>query len=309
MKDTKKKHKYKVKYIFILFLVLINLIFFVSIFGRYVVNGVKPFFGRTKEFYFYSDKLGEKNPSYQIENWSGVDDYVITINMHGYQNNLLTNSYDIDYEISYIASDNIICQLSANKGTINTDTNSSSFNLTITPNVQLETGDNVFVEITARATSPYEKTIKGRFTLIVGKEKLSYQVDDVENRPYLDVNITNTLSYYTVREAFGSYGVGTQITREVYESLTTEEKSKCYSKIVTLEFKPEEILLDMTSNSYANAIETKTVVKNGHTYINSITFSIDALSSQRIRFYKVDETKNYTYPNSNNIEVVKITSI
>lgn len=309
MKGTKKKHKYKVKYIIILFLILVNLIFFVSILGRYVVDSTKPFFGRTKEFYFYSDKLGEKNPAYQIENWSGVDDYVITINMHGYQNNLLTNSYDIDYDVSYIASDNIICQLSADKGTIDTKTNSSSFNLTITPNEQLETGDNVFVEITAHAKSPYDKTIKGRFTLIVGQEKLSYNVDDSENRPYLDVNITNTLSYYTVREAFDSYEVGRQITRDVYETLTAEQKKKCYSKIVTLKFNPEEILLDMTSNSYSNALETKTIVKNGHTYINSMTFSIDALSSQRIRFYKVDESKNYTYPNNNNKEVVTITSI
>lgn len=309
MKDTKKKYKYKVKYIIILFLVLVNLVFFVSIFGRYVVNVAKPFFNRTKEFYFYSDKLSEKNPSYQIENWSGVDDYVITINMHGYQNNLLTNSYDIEYDVSYRASDNVICQLSSDKGVIDATTNNSSFNLRITPNVQLQTGDSVYIEITASTKRPYEKTIKGRFTLKVGQEKLSYQIDDSARRPYLDVNVTNTLSYYTVREAFGSYEAGRQITREVYSSLTEEEKGKCFSKIVTIEFNPEEILLDMTSNVFSNALASKTTTINGYIYVNSITFSIDALSSQRIRFYKVDQSKDYTYPNASNTEVVTITSI
>ena len=31
-------------------------------------------------------------------------------------------------------------------------------------------------------------------------------------------------------------------------------------------------------------------------YIKSITFNVDAISSKSVRFYKVDETQNYSYP-------------
>ena len=38
------------------------------------------------------------------------------------------------------------------------------------------------------------------------------------------------------------------------------------------------------------------IATNNHKYINSISFKIDALSSSRIKFYKVDAQKDYTYP-------------
>ena len=68
------------------------------------------------------------------------------------------------------------------------------------------------------------------------------------------------------------------------------------------------VLLDNTSESYQKATNIETTVINGKTYINSMTLAIDAISSEDIRFYKVDESKNYTYPNSNNKSVVTITS-
>ena len=60
--------------------------------------------------------------------------------------------------------------------------------------------------------------------------------------------------------------------------------------------------------SYQKATNIETAVINGKTYINSMTLAIDSISSEDIRFYKVDESKNYTYPNSNNKSVVTITS-
>lgn len=99
------------------------------------------------------------------------------------------------------------------------------------------------------------------------------------NRPYLEVNITNTLSYYTVNQAFGDYGVGTQITRDTYLSLTKEEQSNCSSQIINISFNPQEILLDMTDNAFVNGISNTTVTIDEKIYINSIKFKIDALSS------------------------------
>lgn len=299
--------KYKKKQIIILALIVLCLLSFVIIFGRYVTNTINNFFVRSKEFYFYSDKLSEDNSVYQVDNWSGVDDYVITINMNSNNNNIESATYDIGYNISYTCSDNAICQLSKTSGTILASTNSDFFNLTITPNTQLSTGDRVVVEVEVNSTAPYKKTLKGKFTLVVGKEKLSYQITDDEQSPYMILSMTNTLSYYTVKEAFGSYTVGQKIDIDTYLALTDEEKKKCYSAIVRIEFDPNEILFDVTNSAYADATNITTTTIGGKTYISGFTISIDAISSREIRFYKVDVSQDYTYPNNNN-SIVTITS-
>ena len=182
-KSTKKK---KDKRIFLM-IMLVIFIFITTVFGRYITSSIHDFFLRSKEFYFYSDKLKEEGATYQIENWSGVDRYEIVINMNSRSNNLNVTSYDIDYDISYTYSDNIICDISKTSGTIYASTNSDSFNIMLTPNTQLNTGDTVWVEITATSKGPYKKTLTGKFTLVVGKENVSYTIEDIENRQYLEL--------------------------------------------------------------------------------------------------------------------------
>jgi len=289
--------------------ILICIISFIVIFGRYLTNNMNDFFVRSKEFYFYSDKLEEDTAVFQVDNWSGVDDYVITVNMNSRKNNLKAASYDIGYTISYTCSDNAICQLSKTEGIIYSNNNSDYFNLTITPNRQLETGDKVVVEIEAKSTAKYQKTLKGKFTLVVGKEKLSYQITDKPQNPYMELSLTNTLSYYIVNEAFGNYSVNDKIDIDTYLALTEENKAKCSSAIVTISFNPEQVLLDITNESYSKAKNIETTTVNGKTYINKFTILIDAISSTDLRFYKVDVSKDYTYPNGNEPSVLSITSI
>lgn len=298
---------YKKKQVIIIIAILLSLVSFVTIFGRYVTNSVNDFFLRSKEFYFYSDKLGEKKTIFQIENWSGVDDYTITINMNSRKNNIEVATYDIGYNITYTCSDNAICQLNKTEGTISKDDNSDFFNLTITPNTQLETGDKVVVEIEATSNSNYIKTLKGKFTLVVGQEKLAYQITDKPSNPYMELRITNTLSYYIVKEAFENYKVNQKIDIDTYLSLSEAEKAKCYSSVVTIDFDPREILLDNTNENYQKATNIITQTINEKKYIKSITLPIDAISSTDLRFYKVDTSKDYTYPNLNNYSVIKIT--
>ena len=88
-----------------------------------------------------------------------------------------------------------------------------------------------------------------------------------------------------------------------------ENKNKCYSGEVKIDFNPQEVLLDMTSEAYTTAKNIETTEANGETYINSLTINIDAISSVDIRFYKVDVNKDYTYPNNNNDSIIKVTSI
>lgn len=311
----KKRYQFKIKnnlkktQILLIMAILICIISFIVIFGRYLTNNVNDFFVRSKEFYFYSDKLEEDTAVFQVDNWSGVDDYVITVNMNSRKNNLKAASYDIGYTISYTCSDNAICQLSKTEGIIYSNNNSDYFNLTITPNRQLETGDKVVVEIEAKSTAKYQKTLKGKFTLVVGKEKLSYQITDKPQNPYMELSLTNTLSYYIVNEAFGNYSVNDKIDIDTYLALTEENKAKCSSAIVTISFSPEQVLLDITNESYSKAKNIETTTVNGKTYINKFTILIDAISSTDLRFYKVDVSKDYTYPNGNEPSVLNITSI
>lgn len=302
-----QKQIYKKKQILLLLAIVLCSISFVIVFGRYVTNSVNNFFMRTKEFYFFSDKLSENRDIFQIENWSGVDDYTITINMNSRKNNLEVSTYDIGYDITYSCSDNAICQLSKTSGTISGDTNTDFFNVTITPNTQLKTGDKVIVSIEATSKTDFVKTLKGRFTLVVGQEDLTYQITDEPDSPYMELSITNTLTYYIVEEAFGDYEAGYKIDIDTYLALTEEEKAKCYSSIVTVAFSPNEILVDNTSESYVNAINITTTTVNDKNYINSITLPIEAISSVDLRFYKVDTSKDYTYPNINNNSVVSVT--
>ena len=123
----------------------------------------------------------------------------------------------------------------------------------------------------------------------------------------MDLRLTNTLSYYTVKEGFGDYSAKDKIDSDTYLALSDEEKAKCYSSIVTVSFDPEEVLLDNTSESYQNALNITTETIDEKSYINSITLPIEAISSVNLRLYKVDTSKDYTYPNINNYSVVTVT--
>ena len=290
--------KYKRNQIIIVTLIALSLLSFIIIFGRYLTSNVSNFFVRSKEFYFFSDKLSEDTSVYQVDNWSGVDDYTITINMNSRLNNIESATYDIGYDISYTCSDNAICQLSKTQGIIKADTNSDFFNLTITPNTQLKDGDKVVVDVVVHSTAPYKKTLKGKFTFVVGKEKLTYQITDKSQDPYMLLSITNTLTYYTIKEEFDSFHVGDRIDIDTYLSLSEDKKAKCYSAEVKIEFDPKEVLFDVTNSAYSDATNITTTNIDGKTYINGFTIKIDAISSREIRFYKVDANKDYTYPNN-----------
>lgn len=309
LKNTKDSNYYKIKQISIMLLLLIIIISLVIVFARYITNTVNNYFLRSKEFYFESDKLSEKGTILQVDNWSGVDDYLITINLNSRKNNIEVATYDIAYDVQYNCSDNIICNISKTEGIIYAKNNSDYFNIMITPNTQLRTGDKAIVNIEVSSTSEYKKTLKGQFILVVGQENISYQIVDKETNPYLELSITNTLSYYTIKESFGGYQVGDRIDTNTYLNLSEQDRNKCYSGEVTVEFNPEEVLLDMTSEIYNKAKNIETVVMSGNTYIKKFTINIDAISSVDIRFYKVDTTKDYTYPNSNNSSIIKVTNI
>lgn len=295
----KLSKKYKKKQILLVLMIIVCFFSLIKVVARYAKNTISDFYFRSKEFYFYSDKLKANGAEYKIDNWSGVDDYTVTIDMNSKKNNLVVTSYDIGYKISYRCSENVICQLSKENSIIYASQNTDSFNLTLTPNTQLEVGDSVWVEIYVESTTNYKKTLSGKFILTVGKEELTYEVVDAVNNTYLELKLTNTLTYYQINEAFDSYRVGDKIDLDTYLELSEDNKNKCYSAWVTVEFEPNQVLLDMTDTNYLNATSIETVQLNGYNYISKISFKIEALSSSNIRFYKRDVTKDYSYQGEN----------
>ena len=299
-----KKRKLNKKKIYLILGIILFVITIGLTYGRYVYNGLKDFYLASKNFYFYSDKLTSNRAIYQIDNWSGVDSYQLTINLNNSKNNLVHANTDINYEISYICSSNALCSVSKTSDTLYEASITDYFTALITPNEALKNNDEVWMEVTVKSTYPYKKTLSARFILKVGIPGISYAIDDVEGRPYFNLSVTNTTDYYLVKEAFGIYEVDQRIDYNTYISLSEEDKSKCALPLITLTFDPTVVILDMTNTAYLNAESYTTTEINGYSYVNSISFRIALESSEAVKFYKASTNMDYTYPIVNETSIV-----
>ena len=283
-----RKQINKVNLVTMIVIIVLIVSYFTSSFGRYALNFVNDFYLRSKEFYFYSNKLLASGKTVTINDWPGTD---ITYNI------ACTN-----------ASDDIIVQLSKTNGTIygsesNEEVkNVDSFEVVVTPQRALQDGDAVTFTIETTSTGPYIKTLSAVYTLVVGKAQLTYRVVDEPGQPYFDVNITNAMESYKVGTAFGGHAEGDELTVQQYAALTEAQKALCYSARVSINFNPNTCVMDITDSHYIEAAShnrttTTTINKNGntYTYVNGLTFDINPLSSTTVRFYKNNVTQDYTY--------------
>ena len=300
----------KLKKVNILVALLVLLSFMlISTFGRFVYVEIRDNFFTSETFFFNSDKLTEEHAVFQIENYNGVDPYDIIINLNTLDNNLLKTNIDVDYEVTYSCSANANCSVTKEEGTIYAGNNTDFFLATITPTTNLEDQDEIYIEVEVTSTSPYITTLSGEFTLRVGHFGLSHRIDDRYGDPYINLNVTNTLDFYRVLEPFGSYSEGDYIDIETYLSLSDNDRDNCYSAVVELNFDPEVLRLNMTSDIYFNALDYSIINIEGNDYINYISFKIDAITSERIKFYKVDANNNYSYPLYNLDSIVDVNYI
>ena len=274
-------------------------------YGRYIYNDIKDMYLASKNFYFNSDKLTTNRTIYQVDNWSAVENYSITVNLNNYKNNLVSSNSDIGYTINYVCSTNINCSVSKTEGVLYASKRSDYFVAVLSPKVSFNDGDSAWIEISAESTYPYKKTISARFILKVGKIGLSYAIDDVKGRPYFNFDVTNTIDYYVVKETFDNYNENDRIDVNTYLGLSEENKDKCLSAYITLTFNPNKVLLDLTSTAYLKADNYTTTSIAGYDYVNSISFKMDAISSEIIKFYKVDASSDYTFPIVNDNSIVE----
>ena len=313
-----QKHK-RVRYFSITIGCVIGLLFLINL-GRYVKKVIDNHLFKTQDFYFNSDKLTEDIKLFEIGFWDGTTAYNINVQMDSLDNDLKGTNIDISYSITCQAGSGVRCEVSKNQSVIQgseNGNNKDSFSVRIVPTAQFHEGDSAQVTVKARADEPYSKEIGATFKLNVKYYQISYQIIDKANQPYFDLLITNAARTCTVKQAFTvtsggntkTYNVNDTIGSIAYDDLSDENKAKVQCALVTLAFNPNDLRLDMTNTNYLNRIEQHTRnLSDGYTYVDRLKFQVGAESSTIVRFYKMDVTRDYTYPITNNTSIVTFTS-
>ena len=263
---------------------LIVLVITLSVFGRYIYNNAREAYFTSKQFFFTSDLLTLDNQTYTYENWGGIDVYEINLDLYSYANTLLRLDYDLNYEISCEAlqPEKIKCAINSADGPTSTSgiiyatTNVSQVTIYVTPLTQINKGETVTVAINASTQEPYQKEISCEVSLKVEQQTTNtYEIEDVANRNYAVLKLVNA-----------------QDTALQY----------------TLTFDPRELRLDLNDEIYVNKISAETTTINGNEYVNKIVFNLDKESAKNIKFYKVDMSRDYTYPSGDTTSAINIST-
>ena len=302
-RSSNMKARFKYRRIILIVMLIIALFPVGVTFSKYIYDKIKYYILEANHFYFNSDKLEDKGITYNINNWGGVDSFNIQFELNNHKNNLLTSDSDIAYDISVVCDNDVQCSISNDSGIIYKDEKTVSYDVIVNPLRVFDTGESVNVKIEATSSSPYVKTLSGDFVITVGKKGVSYEIVDEPFQPYFMFNITNVIDKYTVIKEFDNYKVGDVISISTYRDLSDSNKKNCISAIITLEFDPNKVVIDTTSNIINNSEITNTFV-NGVSYVSKIKFNVEATSSTSIRFYKKDKSIDYTYPYVNDTSII-----
>lgn len=302
--------EHKIISIIVLFL-LILFLFVGIVFGRYIRNIINNYILETKGFYFNSSILNVNGKNFLINNWDGVNSYTLTIDLNNRKSSDRYTTTDIEYTVSVSCPSSVTCTLSKNSGIIHPEDETDSYQIVVTPLQNFYEGDEVAVSTSVSSSRPYEKSMSATYTIGIEKSDFSYNIEDNVNSKYLVINFLNAISYYQVEEAFGSYSVGDQVSLDDYKNLTDAEKDKCFSAIVTVNYDPHKILVDMTNKLFLHRLSNnyEEVTIDGFQYVSKFSFKVNASSSSSIIFYKDDISKNYTYPIVNNDSIITVSVV
>ena len=147
--------------------------------------------------------------------------------------------------------------------------------IVVTPKNPIQTNETVTVKIKASTQEPYKKEISAEVTLRIQQVTVnSYKIDDIVNRNYAMLELINAQNS---------------------------------SMPVTLEFNPDVIRIDTNSETYINRV-ANSEEKDSKGYIKKFTFTIDKEAVKNIKFYKVDISKDYTYPSGSESSIIKVTN-
>ena len=337
MKERRSKTRIRRKNMGIKRVVLLLILIFIAIqlirlivpatitVSRYVYAKVRSFYFATQEFYFTSDKLSNTGSYFETTNWSGSGSYDVLVGVTTKNNSNEGTAVNVEYDITYWykvydkdgneyanADDYITFTISKTNGTVLANSDKDTFGIYVTTKGNLKDDDYILFHVEAKSRGPYIETLKGDFKVGITNLGMSYEINDNPNDPYLQLSVTNTRNYYFTKEAFGGYGAGVKIPVEEYLSLSDENRAKCESMNVRLDFDPDVVVLDTTSGVYLDAVSnnltTTEVGSDGKNYVNSIQFHVEAEESRIIKFYKKNIAEDYTYPAVGNTTPVVVTT-
>ena len=257
-------------------------------YAKYVSNSVLNYYLNSKGFYFRSEDLTTETKNNVDTSWDG-DKVSFTINNSS--NKSLATEYDIQYEITCAIEETDttkVCYLNGTNASKVTQTLSADFACKDTTNNKdvssldestctkqgytwtaiPSTSTNYFevvdingkdvdtanVIITATSTSPYKKTIKGKYTLNKDKSELGTLSLKYETKTHYE-NVIVTNSY---------------------------NEDKC----IKLTWNSDNLVID---NS--NSMQT---IENDNKYINGVIFKLNKKDSTNFIFYKQDKSKTYS---------------
>ena len=291
----------------ILFIAILLIIYVTPIMAKFVTDTFHSYYLNSKNFYFTSNRLKKSPPTYLVNNWSGVGAFNINVGLSSMKNSLVYSNYDIPYTVTYRCPNDVTCSFDKNSSTIyGADPNhADSVVLSVNPGRTYSENERLSIYIEASSTSPYVETIGAYFEYVVGKQGVTYEIEDEANRPYLILKITSAINFCKVTEAFSTYQVNDIIDSSTYLTLSLENRLKCASKKIDLSFNPSTVLLDTTSNIVNQSTYTTQTI-SGVDYINTLSFGIGPVSTMAIKFYKVNIANNYTYPFENNSSIITV---
>ncbi len=279
-------------------------------FGRYIKNILNNYILETKSFYFNSSILNINGKNYAITNWDGVNSYSLTIDLNNRKSEERYTKTDISYNILVSCPTTVVCTLNKTAGVIHPEDETDSYIITVTPQQNFHEGDTVVVQTSVTSVSPYQKTLSATYTIGVEKSDFSYDIVDSVNAKFLTMNFTNAISFYQVETAFAGHAVGEHISLDEYNELSTNDRNNCFSAIVTVQYDPHDLFVDMTNELFIKRLSGNGYYAEetigGFAYVKKFTFKVPASSSSSIIFYKDDVTENYTYPIVNNTSAIQV---
>ena len=280
----------KKKYVIcgVIFLSILCVVTFGFTYAKYVSNSLWNYYLGSKGFYFASDSLGMESIEHVNNLWDGKS---VHFSLTNSENELVATDYNIPYQVSctVLGDDASLYSCSINGTNSNTYTgtlsgyeacvNYKNDGIDVSDYIQSECEVNgytwekepaladlyfdvskndgteitdVTVEITAKSTSPYEKTLRGTYELhrdltLDGSVSLAYDYDEFVG----NLLVTNSFS-----------------------------QEKC----VTITWNANDLRID--SNQGFNQF-----TEDAKGYINGITFKINGKSTVPLTFYQTDFDK------------------
>lgn len=276
-------------------------------FGKYVYNFVRDYYLEAKGFYFNSTTMSVNGSNHNINNWDGVNAYTINIDLNSMKNIYLKMDEDIEYDITYNCSSNVICEVNKTSGTIYTATSTDTYTITITPVTAFQEGEKAVITTSATSRNPYVKTLSTTYNVGIEVFAFSYEIKDEVGQKYLELELNNAFPYYQVEVPFDSYSVGDYVSIDEYNNLSPTNQNKVKSVNLTLGFNPNNVLLDLTDNTYIKrGYNVLTTPINGHQYVNSFAFKMKANETIKILFYKTNSNMDYSNANIFQLTIDKV---